>query len=228
MLPLASPLARYAVAVAATALAVAFRGALTPLWGQHLPLIMFYPAIMVSAWLGGFGPGILATTLSAASAALLWPLRMGDNMADLVGLAVFVGIGLFISTLTRALHVTRERLASHVRALEKDASTREKAEEAQARLASIVQHSDDAIVSKTLEGVITSWNDAATRIFGYLPEEVIGRSITIIIPADRLDEETQVLTAIRRGESIEHFDTIRVRKDGSQIPISLTVSPVRN
>jgi PAS domain S-box-containing protein len=96
------------------------------------------------------------------------------------------------------------------------------------RLASIVESSDDAIVSKDLNGIITSWNAAAERMFGYTPEEAIGRSIRMIIPPDRQDEETTVLDRIRRGEKIDHFETIRCGKDGTCLPISLTVSPVRN
>jgi len=99
---------------------------------------------------------------------------------------------------------------------------------ARAWLAAIVDSSDDAIVSKTLEGIITTWNRAAERIFGYSAEEAIGRHIMLIIPADRRSEEDDVLARIRRGEAIDHFETIRQRKDGSQIHISLTVSPIRD
>ena len=95
-------------------------------------------------------------------------------------------------------------------------------------LAAIVDSSDDAIVSKTLEGVITSWNKGAERLFGYSAAEAIGRSITLIIPVDRLAEETEILNRIRRGERVEHFETVRLRKDGTPIDISLTVSPVRD
>ena len=99
----------------------------------------------------------------------------------------------------------------------------------QARLlASIVESSDDAIVSKNLDGIITSWNRGAARIFGYSAAEVIGQSITIVIPDDRRSEEVEILTRIRRGERVEHFQTVRRRKDGSLIVVSLTVSPVRN
>jgi len=97
-----------------------------------------------------------------------------------------------------------------------------------ARLAAIVESSEDAIVSKTLEGQIQSWNASATRIFGYLPEEVIGKHITIIIPQELHQEENSILERLRRGESIEHFDTVRVTKDGRRIPISLTISPIRD
>jgi PAS domain S-box-containing protein len=95
-------------------------------------------------------------------------------------------------------------------------------------LASIVESSDDAIVSKNLDGIIQSWNKGAERVFGYTAEEAIGQPITIVIPQNRLDEERMILTRIRRGERIDHFETIRQRKDGSLIVISLTVSPVKN
>jgi PAS domain S-box-containing protein len=95
-------------------------------------------------------------------------------------------------------------------------------------IASIVEFSDDAIVSKNLDGIITSWNKGAERVFGYTSEETIGQPITIIIPNDRLDEERTILTRIRRGERIDHFETIRQRKHGSLIAVSLTISPVKN
>ena len=95
-------------------------------------------------------------------------------------------------------------------------------------LASIVESSDDAIVSKNLDGVITSWNKGAERVFGYTAEEAIGQPITIVIPRDRHCEEADILARIRRGERIEHFETIRQRKHGSLIVASLTVSPVKN
>jgi PAS domain S-box-containing protein len=95
-------------------------------------------------------------------------------------------------------------------------------------VAAIVESSDDAIVSKNLDGVITSWNKGAERIFGYSAEEAIGQPITIVIPRDRQDEEPTILARIRRGERIDHFETIRQRKNGSQIVVSLSVSPVKN
>ena len=229
MPPIASPLLRYVLAFGVAALAAVLRAALTPLWGQHLPFMAFFPAVAASAWLGGLGPGLLTTALS--SLAVAWrglPLGEGHDVAAVVALLVFAATGVFISVLTDALHRTRARLAQNVRALREDAVQREKDREAQGRLAAIVRYSDDAIVSKTLEGVITSWNAGATRMFGYEPAEAVGRSITIIIPEDRLSEEDRVLSAIRRGEVIDHFETIRRRKNGTFIPISLTVSPVKN
>jgi PAS domain S-box-containing protein len=101
-------------------------------------------------------------------------------------------------------------------------------EEQSRELVSIVESSDDAIVSKDLNGIIKSWNKGAERIFGYTAEEAIGQPITIVIPQDRFDEERMILTRIRRGVPIDHFETVRQRKDGSLIVISLTVSPVKN
>src|ERR1700676_1741415 len=95
-----------------------------------------------------------------------------------------------------------------------------------ALLAAIVDSSDDAIVSKTLEGVITSWNHGAEKIFGYSAAEAIGQHITLIIPSERRAEEVDVLARIGRGEKIDHFETVRQAKDGRKVDISLTVSPV--
>jgi PAS domain S-box-containing protein len=97
-----------------------------------------------------------------------------------------------------------------------------------ARLAAIVATSDDAIVSKTLEGRVTSWNAAATRLFGYTPDEMIGQSITRIIPPELHDEEGRILAQLRRGEHIDHYETVRVAKDGRRIDVSLCVSPLRD
>jgi PAS domain S-box-containing protein len=91
-----------------------------------------------------------------------------------------------------------------------------------------VESSDDAIVSKTLDGVIRSWNSAAQKLFGYTAEEAIGQHIRLIIPPERWAEEDDVLATVRRGERVQHFETVRVRKNGTRVHVSLTVSPVRN
>lgn len=95
-------------------------------------------------------------------------------------------------------------------------------------LAAVVESSQDAIVTKDLNGIITTWNQAAQRTFGYAPEEVVGKPITILIPEDRQDEEPHILARIHAGERIEHFETIRRHKDGRLINVSLTISPVRD
>ena len=110
----------------------------------------------------------------------------------------------------------------------KDSATELQSDElARYRLAAIIESADDAIISKTLDSIITSWNKGAERIFGYTAEEVIGKPVTILIPADHPDEEPAILARLRAGERIEHYETVRVRKDGTLINISLTVSPIR-
>jgi PAS domain S-box-containing protein len=109
-----------------------------------------------------------------------------------------------------------------------DISDRKKAEEYAERLASIVKYSDDAIISKDTQGIIQTWNRGAERLFGYRPDEVIGKPVTILIPPDRQDEEPGILEKIRRGEHIDHYETVRMRRDGSLIDISLTVSPLKD
>jgi PAS domain S-box-containing protein len=107
-------------------------------------------------------------------------------------------------------------------------SLRVKADKAIGLLAAIVDSSDDAIISKSLDGVITSWNAGAERLFGYTPQEAIGQHVSLIIPTNRRNEETIIIERLRRGERIDHFDTVRVHKDGSLLDISLTISPVRD
>jgi len=109
-----------------------------------------------------------------------------------------------------------------------DITEQSRAVQAREQLASIVESSGDAIVSKDLNGIIVSWNRAAENLFGYAAEEVIGKSITILIPEELHDEEPKILERIRRGDSLDHYETIRQRKDGSRLPVSLGVSPVRD
>jgi PAS domain S-box-containing protein len=125
--------------------------------------------------------------------------------------------------------------AERVKAGEALRQTLAKLEDAQAslreskeRLAAIVQFSDDAIISKDLDDIVTSWNKGAERLFGYSAEDIIGKSITTLVPPERQDEEHAILGRIRRGDHIEHYETIRRRKDGSLVDLSLTISPVRN
>jgi PAS domain S-box-containing protein len=108
----------------------------------------------------------------------------------------------------------------------RDVSERRKAEEQRFRLAAIVDSSGDAIIGKTLSGIISSWNEGARRLFGYTADEIIGKSVTLLIPADRLHEEPEILARLARGERIEQFETVRTRKDGRDIHVSLTSSPV--
>jgi PAS domain S-box-containing protein len=228
----ARSLARYGVAILAAAIGLLVRHLMTPEWRLTLPYITLFPAVAFSAWFGGFGPGMTTTCLTAAGAWYLWlpSMRAGDlpDVPDALGLGLFCLIGLFMSTLTEALQRAqrrteqtseeRNRLLTQEKNLARDARL----------LAAIVDSSDDAIISKDLNGIVTSWNHAAERMYGYSAREAIGQSIRLIIPADRQDEEDQVLDRIRRGEPVQHFETVRRHKDGTLLPVALTVSPVRD
>ena len=312
---------RYGGAILCVAVAVGIRLALGPLWGVKFPYLAFYPAVLASAWLGGLGPGLLATALSALATDYLWipPVYSSpiESVGDRLSMAAFVLIGVAIPALSglvrrreryvgtilesisgafamldgdwrlrvvnaeglrharrpreevlgkriwdvlpelaggrfeiEARGAVRERAARRFELFYpplggwadvhlypsseglaiyvQDIGAKKQAEQLSIQLAAIVSSSDDAIVSKDLNGTIMSWNAAAERIFGYAAAEAIGRDITMIIPPERLHEEDEVMARIRSGRSTDHFETIRVRKDGSRLAISLTVSPVRN
>jgi PAS domain S-box-containing protein len=116
----------------------------------------------------------------------------------------------------------------HTRCVTLDITGKKEAAELQERLAAIVESSDDAIISKDLNGIIRSWNSGAQRLFGYTAEEVLGKPITIVIPPDRLGEEPEILSRLERGERVDHFETIRRHKEGTLLDISLTISPVKD
>ncbi len=132
-----------------------------------------------------------------------------------------------IKAIWRTYPVFHNKLES-LRSSRQDMSEPKQAEEITGLLAAIVASSDDAIISKNLDGIITSWNDSAEGIFGYAPEEAIGQHITLIIPPERRAEESDILARLRLGERVEHFQTVRRRKDGSLLDVSLTISPVRD
>jgi two-component system, chemotaxis family, CheB/CheR fusion protein len=151
-----------------------------------------------------------------------------EDRRVLEDLATFAAFSYEVLTSTGTSEQRARKLQQHEEELQRRRAELTTAEELRARLAAIVESSDDAIISKDLQGVVTSWNGGAERLFGYTAAEAIGRPITIIIPADRLHEERTILERLKRGEPIEHFETTRVRKDGTTIEVSLTVSPVRD
>ncbi|MDQ3254228.1 MAG: PAS domain S-box protein, partial [Acidobacteriota bacterium] len=114
----------------------------------------------------------------------------------------------------------------HFTGIARDITQRKLAEANLLQMAAIIESSDDAIISKKLNGTILSWNPGAERLYGYSPDEAIGQSITMLIPPEQPDEETQIIERIKRGERIDHYETVRIRKDGKRVDISLTVSPV--
>ena len=121
-----------------------------------------------------------------------------------------------------------DRKVKHFISIVEDITGRLEAEEARAKLVGIIESSDDAIISKDLNGVITSWNAGAQRIFGYAPEEIIGQPVTAFVPAELHDEETQILRRLQNGDRIDHYETVRVAKNGARVNVSLTLSPIRD
>jgi PAS domain S-box-containing protein len=120
------------------------------------------------------------------------------------------------------------KLNEQIESLNNEIEKRIKAEEANRWMVAVVESSEDAVISKDLNGIIISCNQGASRVFGYEVEELVGKPMTLLIPADQQDEENEILARIRRGERIEHFETIRQRKDGGLIEVSLTISPVKD
>ena len=198
---------RYSAAVAALFL----RGLLTPLLGNDNPYHTVWLAVVFSAWYCGLGPSIVTTVLGALGV-WYWFLPpphswIIQDRADVYGMLGFL---VFSSAIIALGESNRRGFA------------------ARSRLAAIVESSDDAIVSKNLDGVITSWNRGAERLFGYTEGEAVGQHITLLIPANLRQEEATILERLRRGERVEHFETVRKRKDGTTLDVSLTISPVRN
>src|SRR5215470_7808539 len=197
--------------------------------GLGAPAEVIDGALQRSLWLA-LG-GVVVATLVAALVAAVLGRRIATAIAGLATAAQAIGRGDDVvsepSTITEvnaaatSLHSAALLLQSHKR-------EREANEAIARRLAAIVQSSDDAIVGKTLDGVITSWNPGATRIFGYTEAEAVGQSILIIVPPDRHGEEAEVLRRLRAGEVIDHYETVRVAKDGRRIDVSLTSSPIRD
>jgi PAS domain S-box-containing protein len=192
-------------------LALLVRFALHPWLGDTTSYLLFLPAILVTSWYGGFGPGLFATAMSA-TAAVVWfvspagPLTLA-NPGDVIALVLFMATGALIARLNEDL-----RLVALARS----------------RLAAIVESSHDAIVSKNLDGIVTSWNRGAEHLFGYSAAEAIGQPITFIIPSELRSEEDRVASRIRSGQRVEPFETRRVRKDGTIVDVSITVSPLRS
>ena len=128
----------------------------------------------------------------------------------------------------RQLNAANAELKHRTAALQAEIEERKRTSEARERLAAVIESSDDGIISKTLDGTITGWNRGAEKVFGYSAAEMIGQSMLRLLPAERVDEEASILARIGRGESVDHFETVRVRKDGTAIDVSVTISPIRD
>ena len=209
---------RYAVAVLAVLLAVLLRLGVDALVGRPFPYASFLLAVGLASWFLGWLPGFVTLALSVAVLSYWAPAR-------LIGVTI---LGVLIVLLVDFVHRTRiAARAASVELARHEASLR-RAELTQAELAAIVTSSDDAIVGKDLDGVVTSWNRGAERLFGYAAGEMIGQPIRRIIPSDRLAEEDTVVSRIRTGQRVDGFDTVRRRNDGTLVEVSVAVSPIRD
>ncbi|MFZ3332005.1 MAG: PAS domain S-box protein [Candidatus Acidiferrales bacterium] len=201
----------YILAIVAAFGALWLRYLLIPLLGNQNPYHTAWLAVVFAAWYCDTGSAIVAT-LIATLGVDYWFLPPFHSFSIQDRHQVFGMLGfLAFSIAIIALGESNRRGFG-----------------ARARLAAIVESSDDAIISKNLDGIITSWNKGAERVFGYTEAEALGQHITLIIPPEHRDEEVMILERLRRGERIEHFETVRMRKDGSTLDVSLTISPVKD
>ena len=228
----ASTLARYGIAIGAIAAAITLRYALTPVLGTTFPLATMFTAVAFVVWRVGAGPAVFTAIAGWFVSGFVF--RGGINYFGGLTVPEFVGFLLYLLA-TLPIIVLGQSMRAAQRALEArhaelSTSNRELEDkvEAQALLAAIVASSDDAIISKTLDGIITSWNRGAEQLFGWRHDEAIGQSIHLIVPPELRDQERDILERLRRGEHIQHLDVERVRKDGSRVHISVTISPVRD
>lgn len=174
--------------------------------------LFFYAAVALAARLCGFRPALVATVLSASAADffLMEPrYSFSHSRVDLSRLLLFMIVCVIISSIA------------------KQKSKAEKAaDERRAQLSAVVESSDDAIFNKDLAGKILTWNHGAEQLYGYRPEEIIGKNVRILAPPDKADEIGAILERLRRGERTSHFDTRRVTKDGKLLDVSLSVTPI--
>jgi len=207
----------------ALAAAVFLRWLLDPWMGDALPLVTLFGAVAVAAWLGGYRPAVLVSLLGYVACEYLFISPRGSlSLGHLGGFGLANAIGLVAYLFTCAIIIGFGDAARRVQA---DHTSQLMA----ARLlAAIVESSDDAIVSKSLDGIIQSWNAGAERLFGYTAEQAIGRHISLVIPPERIAEEDDIVASLKAGRRIDHFETERVRSDGRRVQVSLTISPIRD
>ncbi|MET1046931.1 MAG: PAS domain S-box protein [Hyphomicrobium sp.] len=210
------------VIVGAVLLATLARWAISGLVDDRNPFTTYYPAIVVATLLGGFWLGTLTAIVSAVVAWWIFmPPVFGLTLdeSQITAIVIFILVCLLLVAVVTALKAAVDLLLVEI-------DQRRRAHLAVGQLGLLVDSSDDAIITKDLNGVITSWNNGAERIFGYTADEMVGKPVSLLIPADRPDEEPSILQRLRRGERIEHYETVRRRKSGELIDISLSVSPL--
>ena len=178
---------------------------------------VYIPATALVAYVYGRRAGVITGTLSLL---LAWRLFIGPGYSFALDATALITLGLYGASLFSVVigmgHIAGQQESNEVAA------------RTQSRLAVIVESSNDAILSKTLDGVILTWNAVAAGLFGYTPADVIGRSVTMLAPPDRVGEIQGILARLRQGQHIDHYESVRVRKDGTRLDVSLTISPIRD
>jgi PAS domain S-box-containing protein len=220
------------VGIGAALIASLLRIALNAVWGTSFPYIFFFPTTLFTALYGGAGPAWAGIAMCAVMT-FLWVLPptgllLVSDRVEVFGLIVYVaadGIIAWIGAAYRALIAESECQRMALAEREESLS---RAEAASRRLAAIVESSEDAIIAKTLNGIITAWNSGATRMFGHDDREAVGHSIQLIVPSDRRDEELELRRRVVRGEAVTNLDTVRVTKGGERIDVAISVSPIRD
>jgi two-component system, chemotaxis family, CheB/CheR fusion protein len=181
---------------------------------QNLPFLFFFGAVALTARLCGFGPSLYATALSAIAADYFFihpGIHWGFSLMEILRMLMFALVCLLIASLAQ-----------------QRSKAQRAAEMNQARLAAIVQSSDDAILSKTLDGIITSWNKGAERLYGYTEAEVVGKHVSLLSPPELPNDIPMIMSKLRTGEQVQHHETTRIRKDGTRLDISVSVSPLHD
>lgn len=225
-----SALARYGVAVAAIGGAIALRIALSPWLGATFPLATMFTAIAFVVWRTGWGPALFTTIGGWVAANVVFRGGVGFfgglTLNEAIGFVTYLIAAVPIVVLGEKMRQAHRELEQRHHALASTHLALENKIEAQSLLAAIVASSSDAILSKTLDGIITSWNTGAELLFGWTASEVIGQPVYLIVPPEFHDQERDILDRLRRGERVEHLEIERLRKDGSRVHVSVTISPV--
>ena len=227
-----STISRYGVALLAVVVAILARMALTPWMGPAFPLATMFSAVAFTVWYGGWGPALVTAVAGWFAAAYMFRGGAGYYTSfgfnEVVAALVYLLSTISVILLGEAMRSAQRRLEQQREQLSTTNLELETKVEAQSLLAAIVASSDDAIISKTLDGRITSWNRGAERLFGYSAHEAIGRSIHLIVPPEGRDEEARILDRLRHGQRIDHLEVERVRKDGRRAHVEVTISPLHD
>ena len=226
-----SLLARYAIALLAVGIAIALRAVITPWLGTTFPLATMFPAVTFAVWAAGWGPALVTAFVGWFAGGVVFRggfSHLNGGFNEIVGLVVYMLSCASIVVLGEAMRAAQRKLVQQQEELSSSNLLLASKIEAQSLLAAIVASSEDAIISKTLDGVITSWNKGAEKLLGWRAEHAIGQSIHLIVPPELRDNERQILERLRNGQRVEQLDVERIRKDGSRVHTLVTISPVHD